>query len=233
MDMLKVIGILLVGFVLLIKGADFFVAGSSTVAKKLRIPSMIVGLTIVAMGTSFPELAVSVTAALEGNNEIAVSNVVGSNIFNLLVVCGACSLFAPLTVKMNTLKVDFPLSIACGILLLMIGLIGMEVSRIDGIIVLIIFITYITILVRQALKARTSGKEDDGGDKNQKDIPIWLCIIYILGGIVAIKFGGDFVVDGAVVIAQSFGLSENLIGLTIVACGTSLSSKIKTQTHIP
>ena len=219
MEMLKAIGILLVGFVLLIKGADFFVEGSSTVAKKLRIPSIIVGLTIVAMGTSLPELAVSTTASLAGNNAIAISNVVGSNLFNLIVVCGSCALFAPLAISKDILKKDFPIAIGCGVLLLVMGIIGMEVCRIDGIILCILFITYITILVRAALKARAATKDEEVVEKT---IPVWLCIIYIVGGIAAIKFGGDFVVDGAVTIAGKLGLSENLIGLTIVAVGTSL-----------
>lgn len=223
MDMLKAIGILLVGFVLLIKGADFFVEGSSAVAKKLRIPSIIVGLTIVAMGTSMPELAVSVTAALAGNNEIAVSNVVGSNVFNLMVVCGSCALFVPLAINKSTLKSDFPLSIGCAVLLLVMGVIGMEVGRIDGVILLVIFITYIAILVRQALKARVTNKvEKEASQEGGKDIPVWLCIIYIVGGIAAIKFGGDFVVDGASTIADKLGMSQTLIGLTVVAVGTSL-----------
>lgn len=223
MEMLKAIGILLVGFVLLIKGADFFVEGSSAVAKKLRIPSIIVGLTIVAMGTSLPELAVSVTAALAENNEIAVSNVVGSNLFNLLVVCGTCTLFAPLAINKSTLKSDFPLSIVCAALLLVVGMIGMQVGRVDGVILLVIFITYIAILVRQALKARAnSTAKDEDEEKESKDIPVWLCIIYIIGGIAAIKFGGDFVVDGASTIAQKIGMSQTLVGLTVVAVGTSL-----------
>ena len=219
MEMLKAIGILLVGFVLLIKGADFFVEGSSTVAKKLHIPSIIVGLTIVAMGTSLPELAVSATASLDGNNAIAISNVVGSNMFNLIVVCGACALFAPLAISKDILKKDFPIAIGCGVLLLVMGIIGMEVCRIDGVILCVLFITYITILVRAALKARAATKDEEVVEKT---IPVWLCIIYIVGGIAAIKFGGDFVVDGAVTIAGKLGLSENLIGLTIVAVGTSL-----------
>ena len=219
MEMLKAIGILLVGFVLLIKGADFFVEGSSTVAKKLHIPSIIVGLTIVAMGTSLPELAVSATASLDGNNAIAISNVVGSNMFNLIVVCGACALFAPLAISKDILKKDFPIAIGCGVLLLVMGIIGMEVCRIDGIILSVLFITYISILVRAALKARANTKDEENVGKT---IPVWLCIIYIVGGIAAIKFGGDFVVDGAVTIAGKLGLSENLIGLTIVAVGTSL-----------
>ena len=219
MEMLKAIGILLVGFVLLIKGADFFVEGSSTVAKKLHIPSIIVGLTIVAMGTSLPELAVSATASLDGNNAIAISNVVGSNMFNLIVVCGACALFAPLAISKDILKKDFPIAIGCGVLLLVMGIIGMEVCRIDGVILCVLFITYITILVRAALKARAATKDEEVVEKT---IPVWLCIIYIVGGIAAIKFGGDFVVNGAVTIAGKLGLSENLIGLTIVAVGTSL-----------
>ena len=219
MEMLKAIGILLVGFVLLIKGADFFVEGSSNVAKKLRIPSIIVGLTIVAMGTSLPELAVSATASLAGNNAIAISNVVGSNMFNLIVVCGACALFAPLAISKEILKKDFPIAIGCGVLLLVMGIIGMEVCRIDGVVLCILFITYISILVRAALKARAATKDEEVVEKT---IPVWLCIIYIVGGIAAIKFGGDFVVNGAVTIAGKLGLSENLIGLTIVAVGTSL-----------
>ncbi len=219
MEMLKAIGILLVGFVLLIKGADFFVEGSSTVAKKLRIPSIIVGLTIVAMGTSLPELAVSTTASLAGNNAIAISNVVGSNLFNLIVVCGSCALFSPLAISKDILKKDFPIAIGCGVLLLVMGIVGMEVCRIDGIILSVLFITYISILVRAALKARANTKDEENVGKT---IPVWLCIIYIVGGIAAIKFGGDFVVDGAVTIAGKLGLSENLIGLTIVAVGTSL-----------
>ena len=221
MEMLKAIGILLVGFVLLIKGADFFVEGSSTVAKKLRIPSIIVGLTIVAMGTSLPELAVSVTAAMSktNNDGIAISNVVGSNMFNLLVVCGVCALFSPLVIKKEVMKKDFPIAIGCGVLLLVMGIIGMEVGRVDGIVLCVLFVIYNGVLIKMALKSRSNSSEEENQGKM---IPIWLCIIYIVGGIVAIKFGGDFVVDGAVVIAGKLGMSPNLIGLTIVAVGTSL-----------
>ena len=118
MELIKSVIILVIGFVLLLKGADYFVEGSSSVARQLRIPSMIIGMTIVAMGTSLPECAVSVTASLTGNNTLAVSNVVGSNIFNLMVVCGACALFAPLTIEKDTLKKEFPLSIFCAALLM-------------------------------------------------------------------------------------------------------------------
>ena len=210
---------LILGFVFLAKGADFFVDGASSIAKRFKIPQLVIGLTIVAMGTSLPELAVSATASLAGNNAIAISNVVGSNMFNLIVVCGACALFAPLAISKDILKKDFPIAIGCGVLLLVMGIIGMEVCRIDGVILCVLFITYITILVRAALKARAATKDEEVVEKT---IPVWLCIIYIVGGIAAIKFGGDFVVDGAVTIAGKLGLSENLIGLTIVAVGTSL-----------
>ena len=222
MEMLKSIVLLLVGFVLLIKGADFFVEGSSSVAKSLRIPSMIVGLTIVAMGTSLPELAVSVTASLAGNNALAVSNVIGSNIFNLMLVCGACALFAPLIVQKNTLKKEIPLSVVCVVLLLVLGLFGMELGRTDGVILLILFIGFLVWMVKSALKAHAESANLEESDNEYKIYPAWVCVIYIVGGAIAIKFGGDFVVDGASAIAMKAGLSQNLVGLTIVAMGTSL-----------
>ena len=134
MEILKSAVILVIGFVLLIKGADYFVEGSSSVAKKFKVPSLIIGMTIVAMGTSLPELAVSVTAAMAGNNTLAVSNVAGSNIFNLMVVCGACALFAPLAIEKNTLMKEFPFSILCAGLLVVMGYLGMSLGRVDGVI---------------------------------------------------------------------------------------------------
>jgi len=220
MEMLWAAVVLVAGFVLLIKGADYFVEGSSSVAKRLRVPSIIIGLTIVAMGTSLPECAVSVTASLSGQNALAVSNVVGSNIFNLMVVCGFCAVFSSLPIDKNTLKKEFPFSIGCGVLLLVLGYIGMTVGRLDGVILLVLFAAYIGSMVRSALKARAAGQPVE--EEEYEILPVWKSILFIVGGMIAIKFGGDFVVDGAVVIATGFGLSENLIGLTIVACGTSL-----------
>lgn len=229
MELIKSIIILVIGFVLLLKGADYFVEGSSSVAKQLRIPSMIIGMTIVAMGTSLPECAVSVTASLTGNNTLAVSNVVGSNIFNLMVVCGACALFAPLTIEKDTLKKEFPLSIFCAALLMVLGYIGMILGHIDGVVFLILFAGYLLWMINSAKKARAVHKEDElmkeegeFVDEEIKLIPMWKCAIYIIGGMIAIKYGGDFVVDSASSIALAFGLSQTLIGLTIVALGTSL-----------
>lgn len=218
MEMMWAVVKLVLGFILLIKGADFFVDGSSSVAKKFRVPSMIIGLTIVAMGTSLPECAVSVTASLNNNNALAVSNAVGSNIFNLMVVCGACALFAPLTVQAGTLKKEFPFSVICAGLLLGLGYMGMVLGRIDGVILLVIFAAYLVYMIVSAMKARSVSVREE----NDKILPMWLCLFYIVGGGAAIKFGGDFVVNGATVIATKWGLSQNLIGLTIVAMGTSL-----------
>lgn len=218
-EMIWSIVLLVIGFVLLIKGADFFVEGSSSVAKMLKVPSIIIGLTIVAMGTSLPETAVSVTASLTDNNALAVSNAVGSNIFNLMVVCGFCALFNPLAVEKSTLKKEFPFSVFCAALLLVCGYIAMELGHADGGILLVFFICFLVWMVTSALKARANA----GGDKeDEKTLPIWKCIIFIIGGIIAIKFGGDFVVDGASTIATKMKLDPNLIGLTIVALGTSL-----------
>jgi len=245
---LKAVVLLLIGFVLLIKGADFFVEGASSVAKALRIPALVIGMTVVAMGTSLPELAVSVTASMTGENALAVSNVVGSNIFNLMVVLGASALISKLDVSREVLRRDFPFSVICAILLAVMGYIGMELNRIDGGIFIALFIAFLLVMIRSALKARSEGtvavagagtsagagaetaavSGNDGDDNHGaveeeiKSLPMWQSLLYIAGGIIAIKFGGDWVVDGAVDIASIFGLSENLIGLTIVACGTSL-----------
>ena len=225
MQLLKSLIILIVGFVLLIKGADFFVEGSSAVAKRLRIPSMIIGMTIVAMGTSLPECAVSVTASLTGNNSLAISNAVGSNIFNLLVVCGVCTLFVPLAVQKSTLQKEFPLSIFCAGLLLLLGYLGMTLGRIDGILFLIIFTGYLLWMIRSVKRARRTTTPDAISSIQEERIslseeeieqvtshinllPAWKCLIFILGGMIAIKYGGDFVVDGASAIAVGISLPE-------------------------
>lgn len=212
--------LLILGFVLLIKGADFFVEGSSSVAKMFRVPSMIIGMTIVAMGTSLPECSVSVTASLNNNNALAVSNAVGSNIFNLMVVCGFCALFAPLTVQEKTLKKEFPFSVATALLLLGLGYFGMSVSRLEGVLLLAVFVLFLLWMVGSAKKARSIDAEDEKDSSVR--LPLWESGVFIVGGAIAIAYGGDLVVDAASSIAASFGLSQNLIGLTIVAMGTSL-----------
>lgn len=218
--------LLLVGFVLLIKGADFFVEGAASTAKILKIPSIIVGLTVVAMGTSLPEASVSITAALAGKNELSLSNVVGSNIFNLLVVAGASALLRPIAVQKSVLKKDFPFSIIITLLVLLFCIPtvfqGQKVSvlsNLEGVILLVIFVLYLVSVVRDAKKARSNASESE--EEGNTHSPLMI-IVYIVGGVAAIIVGGNLVVDSASAIAADFGLSQTLIGLTVVALGTSL-----------
>ena len=219
---------LVIGFVLLIKGADFFVEGSSSAAKRLHVPSIIIGLTIVAMGTSLPETAVSVSASLTGNNELAVSNVIGSNIFNLMVVIGVCAVLTTVEVAKETIKRDIPLSLICAGLLMVLGISGlgdksgMMLGHLDGVILIGFFAGY---MVQIALKANREGKkvEIEGGlDEDIKLLSVPKSIVFIVGGAVAIAVGGDVTVDAAARIAGDLGMSQTLIGLTIVSIGTSL-----------
>lgn len=234
MEMLGNIALLLVGFVLLIKGADFFVEGSSSVAKLLKVPSIVVGLTVVAMGTSLPELSVSVSAALNESNEIAISNVVGSNFFNLIVVLGVCALFTTVPVDRQVLKRDFPFSIIimAALVFFMADLIkpwadvaensaGL-LSRLNSIILLAVFVGYLVYTVRSALQDRKNNLMAETDGDEEKPHSLLISIIFIVCGVIAIKFGGDFVVDSAKYIALHIGMSETLVGLTIVAVGTSL-----------
>ena len=215
--------LLLIGFVLLIKGADFFVDGASSIAKTLKVPSLIIGLTIVAFGTSAPELAVSITSALNGQNGIAVGNVVGSNIFNTLMVVGVAAMIYPLTVKKSVLFKEFPFTVLSGIVLFILAIdVFMEsgttniLSRTDGAMLLIFFCIFMYYLIESALKARDSEEEEINA------IPLWKSIVFSVVGIIGIIFGGDMVVDSATNVALSLGMSETLVGLTIIAIGTSL-----------
>ncbi len=228
MTVLKAVIVLIVGFVLLVKGADFFVEGASSVAKMLKVPSLIIGMTIVAMGTSLPETSVSIAASINNQNTLAVSNVVGSNIFNLMVVLGICAVMCELHVSKDVLKRDYPFSVLCAILLLVAGCIGMTLGRVDGILFLVIFVAFIIFLIKSAMDARKRGeiseKEREMNEEmsEMKEQPVWKSILYIVGGAIAIKYGGDWVVDSASTIATSFGISATLVGLTICSVGTSL-----------
>ncbi len=206
--------LLIVGFVLLVKGADFFVSGASSVAKALKVPSVIIGLTIVAMGTSAPETAVSITASLGGNNGISLGNIIGSNIFNLLMVIGISAVIIPFNSDKEILKRDMLWNIAITVLLLVLIFDG-SLSRFDGVILLAGIAAYLTVVVRSALKNRV---EDNSDEK----VSVPKAVVFILGGLAAIVFGGDLVVDNASLIAKSLGMSDTLVGLTIVAIGTSL-----------
>ena len=211
---------LIVGFVLLIKGADWFVDGASAVAKLLKVPSVVIGLTIVAMGTSAPEAAVSITAGLKGSNEIAISNVIGSNLFNLLMVIGICAAIKAFSTDMEILKRDMPVNIGATLLMFLFLLNG-TLSRLEGAILLAALLIYLTVVVRSALKNRKGNMETQEEPK-EKQLTIPMIILCILVGLAAIVWGGDLVVDNAQRIALSFGMSPMLVGLTIVAMGTSL-----------
>ena len=216
---------LLVGFFLLIKGADLFVDGTSSIAKLLKVPSIIIGLTIVAMGTSAPEMAVSVGAAIKGQNDIVISNVLGSNIFNLLVVAGGCAVIKSLPVSIDLRKRDFPFSIGIAALLLffclnslIIGGKGFTINRTEGIILFAGLMAYLGFLVYSAVKGRTGLP----GDEEIKTMSPLKSVFYTALGIAGIVVGGDLVVDSASDIAAAFGLSQTIIGPTILAVGTSL-----------
>ena len=232
LPIVAVILLLAVGFAFLVKGADFFVEGSSSIAKKLKVPPIIIGLTIVAMGTSLPETAVSVTASLVQNNELAVSNVVGSNIFNLMFVIGVCSILTSIMVQKATVVRDIPLSLGCALFLLVLGVsglgdkAGMTLGHADGVIFLIVFAGYIFTMVRSAMKARAAGQkvEIEGVEEcdNMKELSYGKSILFLIVGAAAIAFGGDLTVDTASRIAIELGMSQTLVGLTIVSIGTSL-----------
>lgn len=221
--------LLVIGFVFLVKGADAFVEGCSSIAKRYHVPSLIIGMTIVAMGTSLPETAVSITASVTGNNELAVSNAVGSNIFNLMVVVGVCTLFTSVAVQMTTLKKDFPISVACAVLLLILGTIGMTLGHIDGIIFIVLFALFIIYMIHSAQTSRSKNEDLNVEEAEYlleaeeiQEMSVGKSLLYIILGGIAIAFGSDWVVDGSCTIAATIGVSQTVIGLTVVAFGTSL-----------
>ena len=206
---------LILGFVFLAKGADFFVDGASSIAKRFKIPQLVIGLTIVAMGTSMPEAAVSIKAAISGNADISIGNVVGSNILNILIILGISSVIFPLMVKKSTLRVDIPIVIGATTVLFLLGLSG-KVFWWGGLIMLLGFGIYLTYLFIGAKK----NNEDD--ETEIKDMPIWKSVIFVILGIALIIFGSEFAVETATNLAKMAGWSDAFIGLTIVALGTSL-----------
>ncbi len=208
---------LIVGFGLLIKGADFFVDGSSSIARHIGIPGFVIGLTVVAMGTSAPEAAVSITASAQGSNEIAIGNIVGSNIFNLLVVAGFCAVMKPYKIEPVMLYRDFPINIGLSALLIPMMYMGMQLGLIDGIVLLIGIVAYVAFVIFSAMKNRQCS---DDYDTKKLSVPISL--LCMAGGLAAVIVGGKLVVDNATYIATVLGWSETFIGLTIVAIGTSL-----------
>ncbi len=216
------IGLLVLGFLCLMKGADWFVEGTAGIARKFGIPQIVIGLTIVAMGTSAPEAAVSVNAALQGNASISVGNVVGSNILNILIILGVTGVITTVAIQKSTLMIDIPFMLAITVVLAVVGFMGNSITRVEGIILLVLFIGYLAYLFVMAKK----NKEEDVAE----DKPIWKLLLFALVGVAVIVLGSDFAVDGATGIAKVLGLSDKFIGLTIVALGTSLPELVTSVT---
>ena len=218
--------LLIVGFVFLIKGSDFFVDGASSIAALLKIPTIIVGLTIVALGTSAPEAAVSITSSLTGSNALAVSNVIGSNLFNMLMVIGIAALLSELLMEKSVLEKDLPFLVGITLLWAVFIIIGWDITNIEGIILLLILVAYIFYLVRDAKKS------SEATEVEEPKFTLPKSIIFILVGLAGIIIGGDLVVDSASAIAIALGMSETLVGLTIVAIGTSLPELVTSITAL-
>ena len=215
MHMLIELVLLVIGFAMLIKGADIFVEGAAGIAAKFGIPQLVIGLTIVAMGTSAPEAAVSIAAAFKGTADITIGNVVGSNIMNILVIMGVTAVIVAVAVQQSTVRYEIPFVILVTIVLLVMGALDGKIGRLDGVILWALFIVYLIYLFLMA----KHGREEE---ETQMDAPVWKLLLFVVIGAALIVIGADVSVDAASEIARVIGLSERFIGLTIVALGTSL-----------
>ncbi len=218
MEIALQIFLLVVGFAMLIKGADWFVDGAAGIADRLHIPQLIIGLTIVAMGTSAPEAAISISASVKGSADIAVGNVLGSNIMNILVILGITAIITPLAVQKSTVKYEIPFVIVISSIFALLGLSDNTIDLFDGIILTALFLIYLAYLFIMAKKSKT----DDSDTSNEPKKKVWLLLLLIVIGVGLIIFGSDITVNAATELAKAFGMSERFIGLTIVAFGTSL-----------
>ena len=227
MDVVLQLVLLVVGFVMLVKGADWFVEGASKLAEKFGIPQLVIGLTIVAMGTSLPEAAVSVSAALKGSAEITIGNVVGSNILNILLILGVTSVISPLLVQKSTVKYEIPMVIGVSVVLAGLGLSDGVVGRLDGLILMLGMVLYLLYLLQMSKKGMAV--IDEGEKANENDSLGKLFLLIVVGGVL-IVLGSNITVDAATALARIFGMSERLIGLTIVAFGTSLPELVTSAT---
>ena len=222
MDLIIQIGLLAIGFFMLVKGADYFVDGAAGIATKFGIPQLVVGLTIVAMGTSAPEAAVSITGAMNGAADISIGNVVGSNILNILIILGITGFITTVAVQKSTLMIEMPFMLAITVVLIILGMSGNELTFFEGIIFWILFLAYLGYLYVLAKK----GTEEEATE----DRPVWKLILFILVGGAVVVWGANISVDAATNIATAIGISEKFIGLTIVALGTSLPELVASVT---
>ncbi len=227
MEIVQQAVLLVVGFVMLIKGADWFVEGASKIADRFGIPQLVIGLTIVAMGTSAPEAAVSIASALKGSAEITIGNVLGSNILNVLVILGLTAVVRAIAVQNSTIKYEIPFTILVTVLMGVLGLADGVISRGEGVILWACFLVYMGYLLIMAKKGQNAEGEEK---KDKKKDPMWKLILLVIIGVVLIVFGSDVSVDAATALAKIFGMSERLIGLTIVALGTSLPELVTSVT---
>lgn len=227
MELMTQVLFLVIGFVLLVKGADWFVEGAASIADKFGIPQIVIGLTIVAMGTSAPEAAVSISAALKGSAEITIGNVVGSNILNILIILGLTSVIRAVSVQRTTIHYEIPMVIGITVILAFMGLQNHVISRLEGIILMGCMVVYMMYLLRLAKRGSIDNEElDEYAEKSSMGKLIFLVII----GVAAIVWGSDIAVNAATAIARIFGMSERFIGLTIVALGTSLPELVTSVT---
>lgn len=222
MSMIQSIVFIALGFAMLMFGAQWLVDGSSAIARKYHIPEIIIGLTIVSIGTSMPELMVSLTSALEGHSDISIGNVIGSNLCNLLLILGFTSLIAPLKFQKNTKKYEIPIMIDATILVFILANVGKSISRGDGIIISLFLVMFILYTIFSAKKSMKSGTKEEA----PKNTNMLIAIFKIIIGIILLKIGGDVSVDNAVIVAKQLGVTEKVIGLTIIAIGTSLPELI-------
>ena len=227
MDMLLQLLLLVVGFLMLIKGADWFVEGASKIADRFGIPQIVIGLTIVALGTSLPEAAVSISAATKGSADITIGNVVGSNIMNVLVILGLTSVIRAIAVKKNTIRYEMPFTIGITVLLAVMGLLDNQVGRVEGVILWVFMILYLLYLL---WVSKTDKDAIEEVEKASEKDAIWKMLLMVVVGAALIVFGSDVTVDAATKIAMGFGMTKRLVGLTIVAFGTSLPELVTSCT---
>lgn len=223
MDIFIAVLLLIAGFVLLIKGADWFVDGAAGIAARFGIPQLVIGLTIVAMGTSAPEAAVSITAAKSGNAGITIGNVLGSNIMNVLVILGITSVITAIAVQKSTIRYELPFMLVITLLLMWLGWTGNEIVFWEGVVLWVFFLIYLTYLFIMAKKGQADEEEE-------KSRALWLQIVMLAAGVAGIVLGSDLTVDNASKIAAALGMDDRLIGLTIVAFGTSLPELVTSIT---
>lgn len=226
MQILLQVLLLVVGFVMLVKGADWFVDGAASIADRMGIPQLVIGLTIVAMGTSLPEAAVSIAAATKGSADITMGNVLGSNIMNVLVILGLTAVVCAVPVQKSTVRIELPFVIGITVLMAVLGLADNQIGRIEGGVLWVFMILYLLYLLKMA----KNGKDEQEEQKEEKRKPVWLLIVMVIVGAGMIVWGSDITVGAATAIAKLFGMDERIIGLTIVAFGTSLPELVTSVT---